>query len=282
MSREPSTSGMELSDEDTDAQPRDADTNSEADERKIKAAAKTNRKVCFCCAYTQSVSPFSFCIRPDHDLGLNSDIPFLLPKIADLEITNRSLMAINVTLEATKHRQAKEIRELRRKLRESRLILPPPAYRAVKSSLTPEDLADEEDDEEEEEEEDEDDSGILGDKADEAYRRVRSVIDTLLKSGRAALESKPEDFVGTGKGGAKVLTAEEVRTWRGDDDNTETRSNFGTDADSIFASSRPLSPSRVAVPDGNDGLESEDEVEASLIEPDTPPPLPPIRITSSF
>ncbi|KAM5535844.1 hypothetical protein V8D89_010462 [Ganoderma adspersum] len=249
ISREPSMSGLELSDEDTDAHSRDGDTNSEAEERKLKAAAKSNRK------------------------------------IADLEITNRSLMAINATLEATKNRQAKEIRELRRKLRESRLILPPPAYRAVKSSLSPKDLADEEDDDDEDEDEDEDEnengSGVLGDKADEAYRRVRSIIDKLMDSGRAALESKPEDFVGTGKGGAKVLTAEEVRTWRGDDDNAETRSNFGTDAGSIFATSRPLSPSRVAVPDGDDGLESEDEVEASLIEPDTPPPLPPIRITPS-
>ncbi|KAI1793105.1 hypothetical protein LXA43DRAFT_1002834 [Ganoderma leucocontextum] len=246
MSREPSMSEMEFSDDDTDAHHQDGD--SEDEERKMKAAAKSNRK------------------------------------IADLEITNRSLLAINTTLEATKNRQAKEIRDLRRKLRESRLILPPPAYRAVKSSLSPEDLANEEDDddeEEEEEEEEEDGSGVLGDKADEAYRRVRSIIDTLLKSGRAALESRPQDFVGTGKGGAKVLTAEEVRTWRGDDDLTETRSNFGADADSIFASSRPLTPSRVAVPDSDDGLGSEDEVEASLIEPDTPPPLPPITITPS-
>ena len=224
---------------------------------------------------------YLFYIHPDHDLEPNSDALSCVSQIADLEITNRSLMAINATLEATKNRQAKEIRELRRKLRESRLILPPPAYRAVKSSLSPADLADEEDDDDEDEEEDENGSGILGDKADEAYRRVRSIIDKLMDSGRAALESKPEDFVGTGKGGAKVLTAEEVRTWRGDDDNAETRSNFGTDADSIFASSRPLSPSRVAVPDSDDGLGSEDEVEASLIEPDTPPPLPPIRITPS-
>lgn len=229
-----------------------------------------------CLLRIRPVFPFDIPLHVDP----NSDTPFCLPQIADLEITNRSLLAINATLEATKNRQAKEIRELRRKLRESRLILPPPAYRAVKSSLSPEDMADEEDDDDDEEE-DVDSSGILGDKADEAYRRVRSVIDSLLESGRAALESKPEDFVGTGKGGAKVLTAEEVRTWRGDDDNTETRSTFDPDADSIFASSRPLTPSRVAVPDSDDELESEDEVEASLIEPDSPPPLPPIRITPS-
>ncbi|TBU40345.1 hypothetical protein BD309DRAFT_967674 [Dichomitus squalens] len=240
MSREPSASEMDFSDD--DAPHHDAD--SEDEERKLKAAAKSNRK------------------------------------IADLEITNRSLMAINSTLEATKNKQAREIRELRRKLRESRLILPPPAYRAVKSSLSPEDLAEEEDDDDDEEDE-EDENGLLEGKADEAYRRVRSILDTLLESGRRALESKPEDFVGTGKGTAKVLTAEEVRSWRGDDDLTETRSTLGADADSSFAGSRPLTPSRVAVPESDVGLESEDEVEASLIEPDTPPPLPPITITPS-
>ncbi len=76
-------------------------------------------------------------------------------QIADLEITNRSLLAINTTLEQTKHRQAKELRELRRKLRESRLILPPRAFRAVKSSLDHDDTADEDDD-------DDDDDDVFG------------------------------------------------------------------------------------------------------------------------
>ncbi|KAI0714905.1 hypothetical protein C8Q76DRAFT_440448 [Earliella scabrosa] len=222
---------------------------SEDEERKMKAQAKSNRK------------------------------------IADLEITNRSLLAINATLEATKHRQAREIRELRRKLRESRLILPPPTYRAVKSSLTHDDTAEEEDEDEEEDEEDEEENqAIVEGKADEAYRRVKSMIDTLLDSGRRALESQPEDFVGSGKGGAKVLTAEEVRTWRGDDVD-ETRSTLDADVDNTsLASSRPLTPSRVAVPDSDDGLGSEDEVEASLIMYDGQPPaapLPPITITPS-
>ncbi|RPD57096.1 hypothetical protein L227DRAFT_507263 [Lentinus tigrinus ALCF2SS1-6] len=202
-------------------------------------------------------------------------------KIADLEITNRSLLAINSSLEATKHKQAKEIRELRRKLRESRLILPPPAYRAVKSSLTYDDTAEEDDDDEEDEDDEEDDKELLEGKADKAYQRVRVMIEGLLESGRRALESKPEDFVNSSKGGAKVLTAEEVRNWRGDDNDTETRSML--DADASPSSSRPLTPSRVAVPDSDDGLGSEDEVEATLDEPDARPlaPLPPITITPS-
>ncbi|KAI0720066.1 hypothetical protein C8T65DRAFT_24450 [Cerioporus squamosus] len=233
------TSSMsDLESDEFDADAHHDSNDGDDEERKIKAAAKSNRK------------------------------------IADLEITNRSLLAINTTLEATKHRQAKEIRDLRRKLRESRLILPPPAYRAVKSSLTYDDTA-EEDDEDDEDDEEEDDKELLEGKADKAYQRVKVIIEGLLESGRRALESKPEDFVGSGKGGAKVLTAEEVRNWRGDDSMLE--------ADASPSSSRPLTPSRVAVPDSDDGLGSEDEVEATLDEPDTrpPAPLPPITITPS-
>lgn len=144
------------------------------------------------------------------------------------------------------------------------MILPPPTFRAVKSSLTHDDTAEE--DEEEEEEDDEDDEAenqaIVEGKADEAYRRVKIMIDSLLDSGRRALESKAEDFVGTGKGGAKVLTAEEVRSWRGEDNTIGLR---------------PLTPSRIAVPD------SEDEVEATLVLSSVlpPAPLPPITITPS-
>ncbi|KAI0800617.1 hypothetical protein C8Q74DRAFT_1364324 [Fomes fomentarius] len=227
-----SNSEAEYSDEyEGDARHDRDDDDSEDEERKMKAQAKSNRK------------------------------------IEDLEITNRSLLAINATLEATKHRQAKEIRELRRKLRESRLILPPPTFRAVKSSLTHDDTAeeDEEDEEEDDEDDEEENQAIVEGKADEAYRRVKIMIDTLLDSGRRALESKPEDFVGTGKGGAKVLTAEEVRSWRGEDDTIG------------MGGLRPLTPSRIAVPD------SEDEVEATLVVPSVlpPAPLPPITITPS-
>ncbi|OCH86668.1 hypothetical protein OBBRIDRAFT_890344, partial [Obba rivulosa] len=63
-------------------------------------------------------------------------------KIADLEITNRSLLAINSSLEATKHKQAREIRDLKRRLRESRLVLPPPAFRAAQADEPDADDAD--------------------------------------------------------------------------------------------------------------------------------------------
>ncbi|EIW64113.1 uncharacterized protein TRAVEDRAFT_41528 [Trametes versicolor FP-101664 SS1] len=225
--------------DDSDEEPEHVDAGEDDAERKLKAQAKSNRK------------------------------------IADLEITNRSLLAINTSLEATKHKQAREIRELRRKLRESRLILPPPAYRAVKSSLTHDD---EQPDEEEEEEEGEDDADIIEGKDDEPYRRVKLILEGLLSSCQRALESTPEDFIEAPRSGvAKVLTEEEVRHWRGDD--AETRSNLDVD-DTSFVGSRPLTPSRVAVPGSDGELESEDEVEASLLEPDIEP-IPPITITPS-
>ncbi|KAJ3535567.1 hypothetical protein NM688_g6960 [Phlebia brevispora] len=209
-------------------------------------------------------------------------------KIADLEITNRSLLAINSTLEATKHRQAKEIRDLRRKLRESILVLPPRAYHAAKSSMTEDGILKDEEEEEEEEEEGEDDAedDTVLDKTDESYRRVKSLLENLLETGRRALASKPADFVGSGSHGAKVLSEEEARTWRGDDiAEAETRSILEDDASSFMSQSagdddpsRPLTPLRPT-------FTSEEEVETSLMlssdADESASALPPITVTPS-
>ncbi|KAH9081940.1 riboflavin synthase [Lactarius deliciosus] len=128
-------------------------------------------------------------------------------KIEDLEITNRSLLAINATLEATKHRQANEIRDLRRKLRESRLMLPPHTFRAIKSSLGPEDVADDEDTDDSEDDGDDDNDGD-GNEHDAAFSRVKGILGDLLESGRRALRAEPKDFEGQSRG-VKVLSAEE-------------------------------------------------------------------------
>ncbi|KAJ6503233.1 hypothetical protein C8R47DRAFT_1038687 [Mycena vitilis] len=184
-------------------------------------------------------------------------------KIADLEITNRSLLTINSSLEQAKHRQAKEIRELRRKLRESRLILPPRAFRAVKSSLEVDDTAEDDDDDDEEDEE-----GEGGEKDDGkaevhdvTYRRIKVILEGLLESGRRALETTPQDFPEPVKV-TKVLSAYEVEA---PDDDEAPR-----------AQRPPASPSHVAVPDSDDGnLSSEDEVEAMTLPRDSPPPSHP-------
>ena len=224
-------------------------------------------------------------------------VPFndhFMLQIADLEITNRSLLSINSTLEATKHRQAKEIRDLRRKLRESRLVLPPSAFKAVKSSITEDERTVEEEpaENEEEEEEDEEEQAVVEGKTDETYRRVRSLIERLIDQGKRALETKPEDLVESTKGGTKVLHEVEARTWRGEDNDSQSLlSRDDDDSRSTHldagrsAPRRSVSPSRIAVPDDDDGLGSEDEVETSLLDPDLDDipsaPIPPITVTHS-
>lgn len=183
---------------------------SNKNEHKVKAAAKSNRKM------------------------------------ADLEITNRSLLTINSSLEATKNKQAKEIRDLRRKLRESRLILPPRDYRAVKSSLGPDD-----DDGDGEDEEDSEVEDAAEGNGDEIYKRVKLMLEGLISSGKKALETKVEDFAEGGKGGAKVLTAEEVKSWhRGNAEDTEAYS----DADSMS-----ISQADISIASSIDGDQTEDD-----------------------
>ncbi len=206
----------------------------------------------------------------------------IFSQIEDLEISNRSLLAINASLEAAKHKQAKEIRDLRRKLRESRLILPPRAYRAVKSSYGPDDEEpdDEGEDDAEGDESEPEDSDLV-------YKRVKSLIEGLLSSGKRALEAKPETPVSS-KSGAKVLSAEEVRSWR-------ESSNSGSDHEDMDIEikprrSRPSSRSRRA---SGRNTDSEEEVEtmAYALTPSPPPslsaftgsrsPPPPILVTES-
>ncbi|OAX40077.1 hypothetical protein K503DRAFT_28651 [Rhizopogon vinicolor AM-OR11-026] len=211
------------------SQGRDSDVDSESSEHKARATAKSNRK------------------------------------IADLEITNKSLLAINASLETTKNRQAKEIRDLRRKLRESRLILPPRAFRAVESL------------DHEEEEGDDDDSEEGDDGAgDETYARVKDILERLVESGKKALERTSDDFRQSLP--TKVLNADEVRTWRDSGQDFDTTLD-GNREDEVTV---PLSPLRVAVPDIGDDI-SEDESQGLTLEPQTPPPahLPPITITPS-
>ncbi|KAG5647724.1 hypothetical protein DXG03_008447 [Asterophora parasitica] len=207
----------------------DGEGSSSTDAKKVKAQAKSNRK------------------------------------IADLEITNRSLLAINASLESAKHKQAKEIRELRRKLRESRLILPPHAFRAVtsplSSSITSSASLSSDDSDDSDAERDED--------GDEVYKRIKVILEGLLHAGRQALERKPDDFPAV-KGGAKVLSADEVRSWR---DSGGGGGLLGEDAFSGLDGVRtpltpltplvPLSPALIAVPDSEEDGEM-DEVEMTL------------------
>ncbi|KAI6031443.1 hypothetical protein BKA83DRAFT_387845 [Pisolithus microcarpus] len=199
-------------------------------------------------------------------------------KIADLEITNRSLLAINASLETTKNRQAKEIRDLRRRLRESRLILPPRTYEAVKSSFA------NDDDDEPDGDDDGDGSEDIEGVEDAGFERVKHLVDALIQSGKCALESKPEEFRNNS---AKVLNADEVRSWR---DSERFIASITTKSDDIHEEDRDgqttrsrLSPAfvRASGSDCEYSLESVDVDGCSLHPMNTMSPLPPITITPS-
>ena len=140
-----------------------------------------------------------------------------------------------------------------------------------------------EEEEEEEHEDDPEDEAVLDGTTDDSYRRVKSLIESLIESGKQALESKPEDFIGTASGGLKVLSEEEARTWRGEELDARSLLEDTDSASQYDDPSRPLTPSRIAIPDE---FTSEDEVEASLIidsdeSASLTSPLPPITVTPS-
>lgn len=142
-------------------------------------------------------------------------------QIADLEITTRSLLSVNSALEAAKHRHMREISSLRAKLRETRVLLRSRVSGSSSSGL-PISIPLDSDDEDILEIDDylkEGDDASMRNAADdelegaesfrtgdEAFDRVRSMLDVLLETGKRALEAKAEHFA---SGGAKVLRAVE-------------------------------------------------------------------------
>jgi hypothetical protein len=151
-------------------------------------------------------------------------------------------------------------------------MLPPRAFRALKSSLGPEDVADDEDMDDEEDEED-------GDERDEVYDRIKGILDNLLETGRRAIRAESGDFEKQG-GGVKVLSPEEVRSWRGDmgDDRSSIHS-AATDAESDEENGsqrRRPTPSQVTISDVSLRGEGGREIMAGGDEQNT---LPPITVT---
>ncbi|EJD37112.1 hypothetical protein AURDEDRAFT_116942 [Auricularia subglabra TFB-10046 SS5] len=118
-------------------------------------------------------------------------------KIADLEITNASLLTINASLEALKSKQQKEIWELRRKLRETRLALPPPVFASLKDK-------DKDKDREEEPEEVEED---VEPEPDPAFDRLSAMLSNMLDEAREALAAPAKTV--------RVLSEQEVKVWEG-------------------------------------------------------------------
>ena len=157
--------------------------------------------------------------------------------------------------------------------------------RAVKSSLGP---AESHDDEEDVDDEDLDESDVEA--GDEIYKRIKIMLDSLLKSGQAALEKQVKDFPEGGKGGAKVLSPEELKDYHGDEDlvgegSHEQRLELIQQREEDQHDDDILSEADTSFDSvGNDNLNytSEDEVESMTIpagSPPSSPPPPPILIT---
>ncbi|KIK91116.1 hypothetical protein PAXRUDRAFT_831110 [Paxillus rubicundulus Ve08.2h10] len=216
----------------------ESDVESEGSEGQLRAEAKTNRK------------------------------------IADLEITNRSLLAINASLETTKNHQAKEIRDLRRKLRESRLILPPRQYKTINSALVAEDGRDDEDDEDDSEE-------IEEGADDETFQRVRGLIEGLVESGKRALEEKPEDL--RANIATKVLNADELRSWQDSGQRSVTSMSY-LDHQDADDETIHWSPALIAMLDGatKSLAQSNRELTSRPASRSSSSPLPPITVTPSL
>ncbi|KAK4701343.1 hypothetical protein P7C70_g4886, partial [Phenoliferia sp. Uapishka_3] len=120
----------------------------------------------------------------------------IIYQVLDLEIRNASLLSVNASLEVLKLRQTQEIRDLRRRLRESRSSLAP---------LSAGHLPDEGSSSEEEDsalglggkEDDEDDAAwedVLH--ADEKFQAVATLLEALIKRGKDAVAYHPSAEVG--------------------------------------------------------------------------------------
>lgn len=109
-------------------------------------------------------------------------------KILDLEITNKSLLAINGGLEVTKLKQAREIRELKKRLREGRTLGDTLGIHDREGDDVSE--SDVEDGESVSDEE-----APLNTELEEAHQRCKGLIDAMVLQARQAILSKYESEV---------------------------------------------------------------------------------------
>ena len=112
------------------------------------------------------------------------------------------------------------------------------------------------------------------------YKRIKLIVDSLLQTGRKALETQVKDFPEGGKGGAKVLSPEELRDWHGSIEHDDPTHEVDEDE---------RIPNNV-LPGAELSFDetSEDEVEAMTLpntsntSPQQSPTPPPILITESI
>ena len=150
-------------------------------------------------------------------------------KILDLEITNRSLLAINSGLEVVKLKQANEIRELKKKVRDVRGLGTRMGMQGGENS------EDEEVDDEDDEGTDDSASfteGPLDAELEAAHVRCKTLIDGMVNQVREAILYKYEMEPNT-KSGNRVLHPVEVEMME---------SQEGDEADEALSMSATLHP----------------------------------------
>ncbi|KZO93972.1 hypothetical protein CALVIDRAFT_539343 [Calocera viscosa TUFC12733] len=156
-------------------------------------------------------------------------------KIADLEIQTTSLQQLTASLERERHKQSLEIRDLRRKLRESRLALPPRTFQSLKATWEADglDLEDEEEGEEEEE----------GATEDPAWKRVKGLVHDMLNLGRRAVDEGHEFLEKRNKSGGgvvRVLTAGEVEELQQQDGGPDSEEDVDADKGTVVQESETV------------------------------------------
>lgn len=143
-------------------------------------------------------------------------------------------MGINSILEATKVRQAREIRDLRRKLRESQLVLPPRTFKELQTTHKDPDGDGDRSDPPGAESSEED-----GEIEDPVFNKLKLMIEGMVIRGLHAVESKHEVQGGSG---VKVLSAAELEEY-----------------DPLRDSTRSLAPDELNLEDDDDCPGRDDE-----------------------
>jgi hypothetical protein len=139
--------------------------------------------------------------------------------------------------------------------------------------LVAEDGRDDEDDEDDSEEIEE---GV----DDETFQRVRGLIEGLVKSGKRALEEKPEDL--RANIATKVLNADELRSWQDSGQRSVTSMSY-LDHQDADDETIHLSPALIAMLDGATASLTQSNRElASRPASRSSSSLPPITITPSL
>lgn len=146
-------------------------------------------------------------------------------KLLDLEITNKSLMAINSALEVTKLKQAKEIRELKRRLRDGRGL---PVGAASRDSAGTAIFSDDED---LETDSDQDDDLLVQEdpELEAAHQRCKDLVDNMVEQARKAILAEYDEAENTGGKVLHPVEVEEMQRELEEGNDTEADTTVATD-----------------------------------------------------